>query len=91
MALFPWKRATPIDYRVTVDVLRFEGEKGGDVELTARWTVLESSGKEVLSMKKTTLTEPSGRNSYEALVAAHSRVIESLSREIADAINTLSQ
>jgi len=91
MAIFPWKSSTPIDYRVTVNVIRFEGQTGGDVTLSARWSILDSAGKEVLLMKKSTFTEPAGGKTYEALVAAQSRALEGLSREIAEAINTLIQ
>jgi len=91
ISLFPWKSATPIDYRITANVIRFEGQTAGNVTLKARWSVLDSSGEIVLAMKMSSFTESVGGGNYEALVAAQSRALESLSREIAEAIHTIIQ
>ncbi len=86
IALFPWKRSTPIDYQVTAEVIRFEGKVGGDVTLSVRWTILRSAGKKLLVMKKSAFTESVQGGTYEALVSAQSRALAAFSREIAEAI-----
>ncbi|MEE8430217.1 MAG: PqiC family protein, partial [Candidatus Desulfatibia sp.] len=91
IALFPWTRVTPIDYRVTATVIRFEGKVGGDVTLKIRWSILGGAGKKVLVMKTSNFSEPVGGVNYEALVAAQSRTLAGLSREIAETINTISR
>lgn len=91
IALFPWKRSTPIDFRVTANVIRFEGKIGDTVTLKARWSVLESTGEKVLVMKMSSLTESVTGNNYEALVAAQSRAVENLSIEIAEAIASIAR
>ena len=91
IALFPWKRATPIDYRVTINVMRFEGESGGDVTLKVRWSILGSGSETDLLIKMSTFTESAEGSTYEAMVAAQSRALASLSREIAEAIATISR
>ena len=45
----------------------------------------------VLVMKKSSTQEPTGSSSYEAMVAAQSRALERMSREIAEEIKNLSQ
>lgn len=89
VSLFPWKRATPIDYRVTADVIHFEGKINDSAVLKVRWVILDGTGKRVLSMKKSTFSEKVDGDSYEALVAALSRALEGFSREIAGSINAL--
>lgn len=91
IALFPWQSSTPIDYRVTANVIRFEGKIGGDVTLKVRWSILGGTGKKVLVMKTSNFIEPVGSSNYEALVAAQSRTLAVLSREIAETINTIAQ
>jgi hypothetical protein len=91
IALFPWKSSAPIDYRITANVIRFEGTIGDNVSLKARWSVLDSSGENVLAMKMSSFNESVEGNNYEALVAAQSRALENLSREIAEAIATIAQ
>jgi uncharacterized lipoprotein YmbA len=89
IALFPWRSSTPIDYRITANVVRFEGKTGGDVTLKVRWSIIGGAGKKVLVLKTSNFIEPVESSNYEALVAAHSRLVENLSREIAEAINNI--
>jgi uncharacterized lipoprotein YmbA len=89
--LYPWRRSVPIDYQVVVDVSRFDGELGGNTLLTARWTLFAGRDKQVLSMGTSRIREPSGAQGYAALVAAQSRALGRLSREISQAITTISQ
>jgi hypothetical protein len=72
-----------------MDVIRFDGPLGGDVSLIARWAILEGKERNLLLARKSTIIEPSGSKSYEAMVEADSRALEKLSREIAEAIKTL--
>lgn len=89
--MFPFAQSATIDFRVAVEVVRFDGEVGKNAVLIARWNVMEGSNKELRLIRRAMITEPVGDNSYEAIVAALSRTVERLSIEIADAIKTLSQ
>ena len=74
-----------------MDVIRFDGSLGGDVSLIARWAILEGKDKKIVFARKSTIIEPSGGKGYEAMVAADSRALEKLSREIAETIKTLAK
>lgn len=82
----PWPRSARPDYRVTIDVLRFESDTTGAAELWASWTVLGSSGSESLRDGETHVSEPSEGAGTAASVAAMSRTLGALSGEIAAAI-----
>jgi uncharacterized lipoprotein YmbA len=89
--VYPWGRTMPVDYQVKVEVSRFDGELGKSARLIARWTVLEGGEKkELKSVRRSSITEPADSKSYEAMVAALSRTVEQLSREVAEAIKSLS-
>jgi uncharacterized lipoprotein YmbA len=88
IAVFPWSGAWTIDHQVVVDVLRFDGTSGGDVLLEARWRVLGAKKKE-LELRYSVVREPTGEAGYPALVAAMSRSVGVLSREIAHAVTAL--
>ncbi len=75
-------------YQIGVDVIRFDGPLGGDISLIARWAIFEGKEKKLVSVRKSTIIEPSGEKGYEAMVAADSRALEKLSREIAETIKT---
>jgi len=84
--VFPWGRAFAPDAQVIVDISRLEGKIGADSVLAARWRILGRSGEEV-TMGVAHLTEPSGSD-YESLVAAQSRLVGALSRDIAAALRS---
>ena len=85
---YPWPRLTSIDYQISIDMFRFDGALGGEVVLLARWRILDKDGKERL-MKKSYYHTASGSQDYEAMANTLSRMLESLSREMATALNLL--
>ena len=57
--------------------------------LIADWTIREGQGARVIRIQNSRIQEPSGGQSYEAMVGGMSRALGNLSREIAQAIRTL--
>lgn len=86
IVIYPWPRTSQPDCHVTVDVNQFEGVPGGRATLSARWTLHGEQGKKVLAQRNLEFIEPVDGTSYEALVAAQSRAVASLAREIATAV-----
>jgi uncharacterized lipoprotein YmbA len=91
IAFFPWRGGIPVDYRIEMEVLRFDGSLGGNVSLDAWWMVSGGDGKKILASKRSTLTEAVGGQDYKSLVSAESRALGTLSREIAETIRTLAK
>jgi uncharacterized protein len=73
------------DYRVTIDVQRFESVQGQAATVEAVWTVRKSAGGEIRS-GRTVVREPVQGQGFEALAAAHSRAVARMSGDIAAAI-----
>lgn len=86
VVVYPWPARTEIDLKVEVEVTRFAGQPGGNVALAARWRLAQGNGSEVLPLRLSSYSETIGARSTEALVAAMSRALGSLSRDIASAI-----
>ena len=78
----------PMTLQVGVEVVQFDGNLGGDVVLIAKWGLFGEGGKKLLMAKRSFFKEPTGAATYEALVAAQSRSVAALSREIAETIKT---
>lgn len=91
VAMFPWMGPVPLDYQVVVEVTQFLGNPNGSVSLVALWRVLGKDGREALVSRQSSFTESTGSQDYNALAAAMSRTVASLSRDIATAIITLEQ
>jgi uncharacterized lipoprotein YmbA len=80
-----------LEFRIEIDIARFDGTLGGDALLVTRWTLYGRDEKAVLT-KVSIISEPSGEEpsveeSFESLIAAQNRTLQRLSREIVDAIN----
>jgi uncharacterized protein len=73
------------DYRVTIDVQRFESIQGDAAIVEAVWTVHKTVGGATRT-GRTVAREPVQGQSYDALAAAHSRAMAKLSGDIAAAI-----
>jgi uncharacterized lipoprotein YmbA len=73
------------DYRVTIDVQRFESIRGDAAVVEAVWTVRKTAGGETRS-GRTVAREPVQGQGFDALAAAHSRALTTMSGDIAAAI-----
>jgi uncharacterized lipoprotein YmbA len=73
------------DYRVTLDIQRFESAPGRSALIDAVWTVHPAAGGAARS-GRTVAQEPAQGAGFEALAAAHSRALAQVSRDIAAAI-----
>ena len=74
-----------LDYRVTIDVQRFESVQGQAATLEAVWTVRKTAGGEIRS-GRTVAREPVQGEGFDALAAAHSHAVAKMSGDIAAAI-----
>jgi uncharacterized lipoprotein YmbA len=87
--IFPWYNTVHIDMQVAIDVYRFETDSQGNANLSAKWTILDSSGKNILYTVETNLTQPSKPGDETAAAAALSKTIGDLSGQIANMIHQL--
>ena len=88
---YPWEDYFDPGYRVFMQVHQFDGQLGEHVVLDATWTITGREAKEILLVRKSQMKEPVQDMSYEAFVAAKSRILADLSREIAHAIESLNK
>jgi uncharacterized lipoprotein YmbA len=77
------RRAVPADYRITVQIARFDPMPDNVVWLKAMWTVLGKDPSHIAIRGESNLTEPIQGTGYGATVAAMSRAIDKLGTEIA--------
>ena len=88
MALLPIIRyPDPLLRQPTEDVTQFDASVTGNTVLAARWTLFGKDGKKPLLMQESKISSAAANpKDYESVVAAMSRAVEALSREIAQAI-----
>lgn len=88
--IVPWRGSTSVDYRVSVDVIRFDGALSESVTLAARWSIFNKGGKRLLMRKTSSYTEAVASTDFASLVSAQSAAVASLSREIARELQHIS-
>ena len=76
----------PLDYRLEVDVLRLDGNLGDQVRLVVQWALLEAEEDELILMRRSEYQETAADETVKELVLAESRIVEKLSRDMAEAI-----
>lgn len=90
VTLFKQPLGAAADYRVAVEIQSFLSAPGDAATLNAVWLVRRA--KDGASRTgRTSLREPTNGPGYEALAAAHSRALASLSQDIAGGIRGLEQ
>ena len=76
------------DYRIAVDVQRFESILGERVTIEALWSVRAAQGRRARS-GRSFVSEPARGADHEALAAAHGRALARMAGELAGAIRSL--
>ncbi len=90
VSLFPQTMSAAADYRVAIQVQRFDTAPGDAASLEALWTITRTKDG-TAQTGRTSVRESSPSGGYDGVAAAHSRALASLSRDIADAIQALAR
>lgn len=88
VTVFSQPTASGAQYRVLIDVLRFESSPGEAAALDAVWRV-RSTVDGATRSGRTTVSEPVPDREYATLAAAHSRALGRLSADLAGAIRAM--
>jgi uncharacterized lipoprotein YmbA len=88
MEVVPTERFLPVEHTVEVRALRMHGKRGGEVAAVFRWTLLGRDDA-LLSTKRAVYRQRAGDNTYNGLAKAHTRIVEALSRDIAEDIRRI--
>jgi uncharacterized protein len=88
--LFPSEVRYPLDFRITADILTFEGTPGGEAMLKVRWAVLDPLLERALAVHETTYRQPLRPPADQAaLIAAMSAALGAFSEDVAAVLRTL--
>jgi uncharacterized lipoprotein YmbA len=89
VSFYPQNANLDADFRIQVDIQRLEMTAGQGVVLDALWSV-RSAREGVPKTGRSMVNEPARGGDYDALVAAQSRALAVLSRDLAQAIRAVS-
>jgi uncharacterized lipoprotein YmbA len=91
LVFYPWELNRRPNYQVTVQVVRFESNDRGEVQLSARWEIFDISNNNRIPLRagESGITRQPTASSTDASVAALSEALGDLSREITSAMNAV--
>lgn len=75
----------PLEFKVEINIARFDGRLGGEVLLVARWILTDQESQAILT-KVSIIREQSSGEGYDELIQAQNKILRTLSDEIAEAI-----
>jgi len=86
---FPWYRSDHIDRQIKLSLYRFEATESGNAELSAHWEIFDGADGKLLYSSDTNLAEPMKKDEPGSEAAALSRALETMTRQIATAIQSV--
>ena len=89
VVILPAEVKLPVQYRLVVDILRFEADSDGQALLKARWALIDPSAEVALAMRESSFRQPFAKADPDAQVAALSAALGDLSNEVAETIRGL--
>jgi uncharacterized lipoprotein YmbA len=91
VVVYPWRKDVRPDFRVSLEIYRFDAVFEGNAVLNVQWVLLGPEKKDVLMKRQGDYTRPVGGESYGDMVTAESGLMEDLSRDIVAAIGGLAE
>jgi uncharacterized lipoprotein YmbA len=89
VAAYPWEDYFDPDYRIYMEVQQFDGRLGQYVQLDITWTITGRETREILLVRKSLIREPVQGEGFDAFVAAKSRILATLSRQMARGVEAV--
>jgi uncharacterized lipoprotein YmbA len=86
LEVFPWNSRDLVEWQVVVDIDRFERQADGNVNLTARWKLVQFQSGEIVAAGKYAKVSSPADPTLDSTVIAMSSLLADLSSEIATRI-----
>lgn len=79
---YPWDAFGAVDYRIIVDIIRFDTHPGQSANLEAGWAIMDEKNHQILTHGHSKIERPLLDTSYSGTVKALSGLLSGFSREL---------
>jgi uncharacterized lipoprotein YmbA len=83
---YPWGAFGSVDYRIIVDVVRFDTQPGKLANLETSWAIMNEKNHQILTHGRSRIEQPLSDASYTGTVHALSALLGEFSRELSLAL-----
>ena len=83
---YPWSVYGNVDYRVIIDISRFDTQLGKSANLEASWAIMEEKNHTIVSNGQTKLEQRLSETSYNSAAQALSKLLSEFSQQLSLAL-----
>jgi hypothetical protein len=87
--VYPWSAYGAVDYRIIIDIIRFDTRQEQSVNLEANWAIMNEKNHTLISNGRTKIEHPLDAPSYPATVKALNKILSEFSRELSQALGKI--
>jgi uncharacterized lipoprotein YmbA len=83
---YPWSVYGDMDYRVIIDITRFETQRPKSVILEANWAIMDEKNHKIINNGQTKIEQSLSNESYDSMAQGLSKLLSDFSQQIALAL-----
>lgn len=88
---YPWSVYGEMDYRVIIDISRFDSQLGKLANLEANWTIMEEKNHTIIGNGQINIQQPLNDANYQTVVQAQNKLLSKFSEQLSVALQQLPQ
>ena len=88
---YPWAAYGEMDYRIIIDISRFDSQLGKSANLEANWAIMEEKKHTIVSNGRTNLKQVLNDASYQSAVSAQEKLLGEFSQQLSVQLHQLPQ
>lgn len=84
---YPWSVYGEMDYRVIIDISRFDSQLGKSANLEASWAIMSEKNHTIISNGQTNIEQRMNDASYNSAVSALNKLLDTFSQQVSAALH----
>jgi uncharacterized lipoprotein YmbA len=88
---YPWSVYGEMDYRVIIDISRFDSQLGKSANFEANWAIMEEKNHVIISNGQINIQQPLHDTNYASVVQAQNKLLSEFSQQLSAALQQLPQ
>lgn len=88
---YPWSVYGDMDYRVIIDISRFDSQQGKSANLEASWAIMTEKNHTIVNNGQIKIQQPLNDDSYQSVVVALSKLLNDFSQRLSVALYQVQQ
>jgi uncharacterized lipoprotein YmbA len=86
---YPWSAYGTVDYRIIIDIIRFDTRPEQSINFEANWTIMNEKTHTLISNGRSKIEHPLSDSSYPTAVKALSKILSEFSQELSQALKKI--